>query len=1279
MPVWKSPVFYIGVLLVLAVAGALLAPFVVDLNAYRAGLEDYGRKLTGRAVTIGGPISVRLFPWPRLAAEDVHLANPPGLGASEFATAERIVVRVSLAGLFNGNIQVESIDIEEPVITLERRAEGQGNWNFTPAGDLDENRLLDRVRLDRITLTNGVLRLIDRRRGGEARLDNLNASLAAPGIAGPWRMRATVTYRGRPLDIGINTGAWKQGEAFRFGFRLAPGDNSGLVYNFDGANDGENIAGTMLIEPAADAEGKEDVEGRIRPLVFKAKVTADFDNVAFDAIEIAPRDPESGGTLVSGSARLSLGTAMSAEAELSAAKIDLDQYAGAEARRLLREGGGLAVADGLLSLLPEAVSLKTAFKVTALETGGETLENVVLRLEAGREAIRVHELSASLPGRSRARFEGVFFPGSAGAELAGKLALEANDLRQLTLWAWPEGTETISKYWTGSRGRLKLQTEINLTRNRLDFAKTQYEIDGVAGNASFSRETGGRTASELRIDAAEIDFDNFIPGGVAAMSSGGAGGLAGLLAMLMPSKDAGDLRLTVQTGLMRFNGVEAKDLAIDLDSGAKGLDLKTLKIASVEGARLVASGLILDSGKGPDGKIDIEAGAEDPRGLLRLLGVIPGDREPLWAAGLGDTRIKGEFAVKPGETGPASSIAFKGKTGDLEITAAGSLRDGRDFAGTADIESPTSTAIVRLLGLTPAAADLSPGRLVATVEGNLAEGFKTGIQAQLFGTRFDFDGRIGGGAERLALDGKASARSTDISLLAAVTGLPVAMRPSGVLVLDAAIESHGGESISAAIDGRVGASRLTGNLAFGPDGNVTGNLETGDLALTDVLAASFLTWTGRAAEIDTAFAAALPLGLTGEVWIAPRSLLVHEGFDASDVQIGITATAEETRMAVFGKDGEGRKAIIELASRPNGGSRALEGTIVLPLDLARQLRLAGGAPVASGEGSIELRFQSQGRSPGGALAAIKGSGSYSFKDLRLLNISAETFTRRIAEARDAAGLEAAFAGLASGGEMAAGNISGSITIDNGVAAFLPFQIKTKDADAAVKTVAEMAEGKIDMSVILDLKAMGGLPSMEIAYSGPPSALARSEDNAALVAALGFQILQQGVKELERLQREQQRLAEEEERQRKEDDARLQAYYAQRDELRLRQRELKVHERVRQQEAESARIEAIRLDAEHVKMNSAEMAMRLQKLKVYARVRQQEAERARLETIRLNAESVKLRRAEMAMRLRELRVHRRLARLAQQLLRRQRMKLQPEPRIQVPVILVPPVPYRPPKQ
>jgi len=62
MSIWKSPIFYLGLLLVLLVGGALVAPFVIDWNGYRGSLEAYGARIAGRKVAIAGPIEVRLFP-----------------------------------------------------------------------------------------------------------------------------------------------------------------------------------------------------------------------------------------------------------------------------------------------------------------------------------------------------------------------------------------------------------------------------------------------------------------------------------------------------------------------------------------------------------------------------------------------------------------------------------------------------------------------------------------------------------------------------------------------------------------------------------------------------------------------------------------------------------------------------------------------------------------------------------------------------------------------------------------------------------------------------------------------------------------------------------------------------------------------------------------------------------------------------------------------------------------------------------------------------------------
>ena len=167
----------------------------------------------------------------------------------------------------------------------------------------------------------------------------------------------------------------------------------------------------------------------------------------------------------------------------------------------------------------------------------------------------------------------------------------------------------------------------------------QYELDGDTGSGELLVTSGGRTAYDLRLDGRRIDIDSFLPGGFPAISGTSGTGLAGLFGLALPKADAPDLRLTLQSGEVVFNGVKAQDVALDLASGANGLDLRTLSIGSVGGARLEGMGLILDTGSGPDGAIDLDVKAGNPRELLRLLGLIRGEGVPAWAAELGATAL----------------------------------------------------------------------------------------------------------------------------------------------------------------------------------------------------------------------------------------------------------------------------------------------------------------------------------------------------------------------------------------------------------------------------------------------------------------------------------------------------------------------------------------------------------------------------------------------------------------------------------------------------------------
>ncbi len=111
------------------------------------------------------------------------------------------------------------------------------------------------------------------------------------------------------------------------------------------------------------------------------------------------------------------------------------------------------------------------------------------------------------------------------------------------------------------------------------------------------------------------------------------------------------MRLTFQAGTLRLNGVEASDVAVDMETTVKGFDLKTIEAGSVGGAKLSVSGNVLNTPEGPDGDIGISLTAEDPRGLLRLTGLLPRDKAPQWSSVLGKTALKIDLQAKPSADG----------------------------------------------------------------------------------------------------------------------------------------------------------------------------------------------------------------------------------------------------------------------------------------------------------------------------------------------------------------------------------------------------------------------------------------------------------------------------------------------------------------------------------------------------------------------------------------------------------------------------------------------------
>ena len=114
-----------SIALIVVVLGALW--LLLDVNRYRPQIQTKVEEQLQRKVTLGN-MTLGFFPV-RFTVQDVIIAEDPSFTSSfPFTQAKQLDIRVSLLPLLSGNVQVNSIDLQEPSVELIRN--GKGVWNF---------------------------------------------------------------------------------------------------------------------------------------------------------------------------------------------------------------------------------------------------------------------------------------------------------------------------------------------------------------------------------------------------------------------------------------------------------------------------------------------------------------------------------------------------------------------------------------------------------------------------------------------------------------------------------------------------------------------------------------------------------------------------------------------------------------------------------------------------------------------------------------------------------------------------------------------------------------------------------------------------------------------------------------------------------------------------------------------------------------------------------------------------------------------------------------------
>lgn len=217
----KRAIIAVPAFLVIVIAILLVAPGFIDWGAHKSKIEDQFQKATGHEVALNGDVELAILPFPRLMIEDLEVKAPPGSVSETLASLKRLDVHIALVPLLRGEIPVDSIKLVEPQIYLEITKDGKLNWitekieksisaahGQKSAKDPSENKnnkLVGAISLKNVEIKNGSFHFANRQKGSETSLENINATLKADTLLGPYKTEGGFSFDG--FDINIKGGA----------------------------------------------------------------------------------------------------------------------------------------------------------------------------------------------------------------------------------------------------------------------------------------------------------------------------------------------------------------------------------------------------------------------------------------------------------------------------------------------------------------------------------------------------------------------------------------------------------------------------------------------------------------------------------------------------------------------------------------------------------------------------------------------------------------------------------------------------------------------------------------------------------------------------------------------------------------------------------------------------------------------------------------------------------------------------------------------------------------
>ncbi|MHA6684080.1 AsmA family protein [Mesorhizobium sp. A556] len=1137
----------VGGLFVLALCAALVGPYFVDWTSYRADFEREASAILGRKVIVRGDATARLLPFPSVTFSDVSVAGGPD--GQPAMTVDTFSMDAELAPFLRGEVLIFDMRLVRPSATIDIAADGTVDWAMRPSSPFD----LNQISIEKLTVTDGQIALRHEAGGRSHLLSQVDATISAKSLAGPWRMDGTLKLDGLRARLTASTGRVEAAGQMRLRLKLDP-DAYPLVIESDG-NVGMNhgavvyagqfrIAGDDRNEAQLRGSNGEAVKVRADKAAQKAepgyrlngKFSLDHQKLGIDEFrfETGPLDnPYS----ADGTASIDLGLKPRFSVEASGAQVQFDEAVGGEV------GTGLTLAQRidalertLLALPKPTIPGTVEVKLPAVVAGDTTIRDVHLSAEPAPSGWTVKSLSATLPGRTTLEASGLLgLTDKFG--FTGSLLLAVAQPSGFAAWLSRDVDEAIRRLPAAG-----FKANVDVTDERQTFS----DLEIVLGKARFSgridsnRPVDARPSVRMKLDGGELDVD----------------GLAAFASLFVSDKGSNrfsdrDLDFQIKAGPVTVGGLTADtlDTALRLRDGL--LEVDRFAVGGLEGASISATGRIKDFPANPTGNLDASVVAVDLRPLVdAAVQRYPGnawlkglaDRIAAYPELLQDARIDlVASAAHNGNGTTGVALSAQGKAGGTGFSASlsgqGTLENipTAPLALTFSARNSDATALLALYGLPvlplgmvgEASTDIS-------AKGSLAGGMATIFSLSGLDFKAGFDGTIADTQQGAAIKGKVDLDAADAEPWLMTTGMGLPGMGTGMAAnFTADADYASGLLVLSGLSGAVNEAAVSGDVNVDvKDGlpHLAGSLALDELDLDPMAATLFgdEAFVGADGNWPSApFSEKSVTPFSADLDLTTATLSVGPFATAYDASLALKVDRGGIRVSGLNAKLYGGALSGAFDLKNNDGTGLLSGQLKLAdADLA--LALAGNA--LSGRADFSTEFSAGGKSVDGMIAALSGSGSASLKGLTVAGVNPDAFAPLIARA-DAVGRDidaaktAQFAPqIAADGVFAAQDTQAAFTIANGVLRAPPVNLENPAATLSVDLSADLGAATISGRGSVTYKPgdealVGSEPAMNFTLEGPLGAAQRVFDSEPLGQFLTQRALEKEQRRVEAMQAE----------------------------------------------------------------------------------------------------------------------------------------------------------------